>query len=125
MATIATARIEVRKRQTENHNSIARNLAESGIDLALLAVNKDTNFRTTNTHDVWDPDQAFDGGTIKWKLLDGADDASSDSDLNDDTSDDFRIVAWGLSGSAVQKCTVVVDGTELKPVTGSWRRLVD
>lgn len=108
LAAIATARIETRKRQVINATTLARNLAESGIDLALLAVKKDTNFRTTYTHDQWEPDQAFDGGTIRWKLLDGADDASSDGDLNDDPMDSCRIVAWSLSGGAIQKCSIVV-----------------
>jgi len=109
LSAVLAARIQHRGREIVNDTVTARGYAESGIDLAMLKIKQDANWRSTYTHDTWTADQDIDRGTFRWKLVD-----TVDTDLNNNTTDTARLVAWGILGNTTQKVSVL-----LEPIGGA------
>ena len=67
----------------------ARAIAESGLEVAMLYVQTDADWRTNQTHGDWLVDESFGGGTF---TIRGEDD---DGNLADDATDIVRLIAVG------------------------------
>ncbi len=110
--------LRIQRRSFEGHNdaTVAKNYAQSAIDIAMLQIMLDTNWRQTYTHNTWVADQAIDRGTFKWKLVDAV-----DTDLNNNTIDPTNLVVWGMVGQTAQKVSVRLEpiGSALSCLTAA------
>ena len=101
VSALLAARVQHRTASSADDIVKARLNAQSALNLALLAIDQDPNWRQTYTHDTWEPVVSVGDGTCKWKLVD-----DKDADLKDDPFDSVSIVAWGMAGVATQKLSV-------------------
>jgi len=104
LSAITVTRIQRRSFEGTHDASIARDYAQSAIDIAMLKIKQDANWRTTYTHDTWVADQTIGRGTFRWKLVDQV-----DTDLNNDSTHPARLVAWGMCGNTTQKVSVYLE----------------
>lgn len=104
LSAITVNRIQRRSFGGTHDASIASDYAQSTIELALLKIKQDANWRQTYTHDTWVADQTIGRGTFKWKLVD-----TVDTDLNNDNTHAARLVAWGMVGNTTQKASVLLE----------------
>ena len=85
--------------------------AQSAIELALLAINNDSSWRSTHTHDTWVNEQPIGDGAYSWKLVD-----ESKGNLTIDSTSPVRLYGRGLAGGRYQ---------DLQRTTGSGRFLIN
>jgi hypothetical protein len=75
----------------------ARVAAGSFLEVALLRIAQDPDWRTTYTHDVWTTDETVDNVTYAFKLLD-----EQDGNLANDPNQPVRLYAKATVGDAVR-----------------------
>ena len=78
--------------------------AEAAIELGLLAMKQDENWRTTYTNGAWFSGRGTGVGTCTLQVVDPV-----DGDLDDSPSDPVVMTGIGSSGSAVQRVERTVD----------------
>ncbi|NOZ41161.1 MAG: hypothetical protein GXP24_13180 [Planctomycetes bacterium] len=90
------SRLDLRKAVAQNDRVYARQLAYSGVEFALAAIDRDTSWRTNYAHGVENAVSPYGlGGNLVFKFLDNA-----DSDLANDTTQPLEIQGIGRSGGA-------------------------
>lgn len=104
LSALMATRIQRRTFEGSTDAGIARRYAQSAIDLALLKIKQDPNWRQTYFHNTWVTDQSIGSGTFKWKLVD-----TIDTDLSNDNTHFARLIAWGMEGNATQKESVLLE----------------
>jgi hypothetical protein len=82
----------------------AQHNAHTAIDVALLAIKQDANWRTTYPHGNWFVKRATGNGTCTANVTDPL-----DSNLANNPDDPVVILGIGYSGDAEQRATVTVD----------------
>lgn len=103
LSAVAVTRLERRAIEGTNNLAEARGYADSAVNIALLKINQNTNWRATYTHDTWTAAQTIGNGTLQWKLVDQV-----DTNLNNNTTDPVRIVGQGTVGTTTQLCSVLL-----------------
>lgn len=107
MSAIVGVHIQRRESEGTNHAVQSRLYAQSAVELALLRITEDSDWRLAYTHDDWGGVHQTLGTAIlggKWKLVDQV-----DEDLSDNRSDPVRVVAWGMAGRSIQKLSVELE----------------
>ena len=97
-------RIQLRAAGQANDVVAARFYAQSAIELALLAINNDSSWRSTHTHDTWVNEQPIGDGAYSWKLVD-----ESKGNLTIDSTSPVRLYGRGLAGDAIRIYSVLLD----------------
>lgn len=100
---LLAARVQLQSSGTLTDVVAARFYAESAIELALLAIRTDPNWRSTLTNDNWTAAQPIGGGTYRWKVVD-----EEDGDLQTNPSGAVRLYGAGMTGTAVRTCSVLI-----------------
>ena len=77
--------------------------AKAALEIALLRIKNDANWRTTYSNGVWESNKSIGRGTY---TLEGID--PDDGDLSDSDSDPLVITGTGIAGQATQKLQVTV-----------------
>lgn len=104
LSGLMLVRIE-RRISTEGKNlSDASLLAQSAIEHAITVLSKDTNWRSTYTHNSWQATQSFGAGSFKWKLVANSGNLASPADGA------VKIVGEGRVNAALQEHTVKITG---------------
>jgi hypothetical protein len=104
LSALALQRIQNRMLATSSDIRQAQLNAESAVELGLLAMKQDTNWRSTYTSGHWFTNRALSAGTCS---LDGIDPA--DGNLSNNSTDPVTFTGIGDSGSAEQRVQVTVD----------------
>jgi hypothetical protein len=104
LSALALQRIQNRMLTTSADIRQAQLNAEAAIELGLLAMKQDTNWRTTYTNGHWFTNRSLTLGTCS---LDGTDPV--DSDLADNTTDPVVLTGIGDSGTSEQRVQVTID----------------
>lgn len=104
LSAMMATRIQRRTFEGTNDASVASDYAQSAIDIAMLKIKQDVNWRATYIHDTWVADQTIGSGTFRWKLVDQV-----DTDLSNDDSHLAQLLAWGMKGNATQKVSVQLE----------------
>jgi hypothetical protein len=90
-----TASVDVRQAQLNAH---------AAVDLALLTMKQDANWRTTQTNGVWFTGRSTGAGTCSLSVTDPL-----DANLTDDANEPVTIRGIGYSGKAEQRYDVTAD----------------
>ena len=104
LSTLALQRVQNRMLTTTADIRQAQLNAEAAIELGLLAMKQDTNWRTTYPSGHWFTDRSLTAGTCS---LDGIDPV--DNDLTDNTTDPVVLTGIGKSGASEQRVQVTID----------------
>jgi Carbohydrate binding domain len=104
LSALALQRIQNRMLDTSANIRQAQLNAEAAIELGLLAMKQNTNWRSTYTNGRWINARALSSGTCS---LDGTDPV--DSNLANNTTDPIVFTGIGNCGTAEQRVQVVVD----------------
>ena len=104
LSALALQRIQNRMLDTSANIRQAQLNAEAAIELGLLAMKQNTNWRSTYTNGRWINARALSSGTCS---LDGTDPV--DSNLANNTTDPVVFTGIGNCGTAEQRVQVVVD----------------
>lgn len=104
LSTLALQRVQNRMLTTTSDIRQAQLNAEAAIELGLLAMKQDTNWRTTYPSGHWFTDRSLTAGTCS---LDGIDPV--DNDLTDNTTDPVVLTGIGKSGASEQRVQVTID----------------
>ncbi len=105
LSALSAVRIE-RRAAEDGYDAVqARLNARAGVELAILWVDNNPNWRTTYTNGAWSADLNFGGS--KTVGVEGYD--LSDADLSDSPSDPLVLVGVGKSGNAVHKTAVTLN----------------
>lgn len=107
MAALMTVRVQRRMANNTADLRQARLAARAGIEMGLLRIKNDANWRTTYSNGVWESNQPVGVATY---TLSGTDPV--DSDLDDSVTDPLVLSSSGTSGSATQKLEVTVETVE-------------
>jgi len=96
----------------------ARVIAESGINLALSEINRNSDWRNTFTNGVWVDGQAFADGTFTITGEDGEDTdgdgvVDGDGDLTDDASDKVTLTVVGMFNGVTHRVRTVLTPGEV------------
>jgi hypothetical protein len=78
--------------------------ANTAIELALLTINSESNWRTTKTNGIWFTGRGTNSGTCTLSVTDPI-----DSNLANSADDSILISAIGYKGDAVQRAEVTID----------------
>lgn len=131
LSALTAVRVQLRAAEGGNDVTVAGFCAQSAIEMGLLSISNDGNWRSTYTHDVWVPKQTLGGGTYTWKLVD-----EQNGSLLMDASAPVRLYGRGSVGDAVRAYSVllktdIADPTNLlsnpgfERGTGGWVGLTD
>ena len=105
MSALALQRIQNRMLLKSADVQQAQLNAESAIELGLLEIQQDANWRTTHNSDSrWFTNLSVGAGTCSLDVIDSVDD-----DLDDDPNDPIVMIGLGYSGTAEQRVEVSVD----------------
>jgi hypothetical protein len=115
LSGLTLSRIQLRSAEGEREIVSARLYAQSAIEMALLAINDDPDWRTTYTHDVWTAARSIGEGTYAWKLVD-----EKNGDLAKDPSAPVRLYGLGNAGDALRLYSVLIQ----EPRTGAGSNLL-
>src|SRR4051794_8757520 len=78
--------------------------ANTAVELAMLAMKQDTNWRTTNSNGNWFTNRSTGAGSCTANVVDPI-----DADLSGGTDDPVVVTGIGYSGAAQQRVQVTVD----------------
>jgi hypothetical protein len=104
LSTLALQRVQNRMLTTTSDIRQAQLNAEAAVELGLLAMKQDTNWRTTYPSGHWFTDRSLTAGTCS---LDGIDPV--DNDLTDNMTDPVVLTGIGKSGASEQRVQVTID----------------
>ena len=107
VSAVALARIRTRVSSAELPAAKARFAAQSLIEVALLRIAGDSNWRSTYTSDTWTADEVVGDAIGAYKLVDELDD-----DLDNDPTHPVRLYTKATVGSAVRVCSVELASAE-------------
>jgi len=103
LAALATVRIQMRSALRAQDGAEARNCAVSAVELGLLFVTRDPNWRTTWSNGVWLSDKPLDDAMF---TLEGID--PHDNDLTDSNYEPLVLTGIGTKGIARHKTQVTL-----------------
>ncbi len=93
--------------------------ARSALEIVLVFVEDDANWRDTYTHDTWTAPATYGDCEVRYKFMDDA-----DGNLGDDDTEDVRIIAEAICGKARRVWSVELrpdsDTLELQIIRGSY-----
>lgn len=101
LAGLMALRIQRRVVEDSVDSTRARAYAQAAVEVGLMRIADDENWRTTYTDGVWVADQPLGDGTF---TLEGHD--PLDGDLADDETDEIVLTGIGVQGAARQKTLV-------------------
>ncbi len=101
LGALHAVRVQRRTLQVSQDWAAARLHADSAVELGLLTVARDPNWRTTQPHGTWIADQAWGRGAFN---LEGID--PQDGDLTD--SDEEPLVLTGIGTQGIARCQTQV-----------------
>jgi len=104
LSAVAVTRINVRNATAEKDLAEAGILAFSGMEHALVTLERTGDWRTLFTHGVTAAQHSLGRGEFSWMLLD-----EDDGDLSDDPEDPAVIVATGTVNDATYRMRVEVE----------------
>src|SRR5262245_59134912 len=104
LSALVAQRVQNRMLTSSNDVRQAQLNAHSAVELALLTMKTDTNWRTSQSNGAWFTGGATGAGTCSVSVTDPA-----DSDLADDANEPVTIRGIGYSGKAEQRFDVSVD----------------
>jgi len=90
-------------RDTIRKQPHARQIAESGLLMAVREVNRNPAWRTEHKHGMWVKDHAFAGGRFSVSAKD-----EGDGDLADNPEDDVKLTAWGEYYGSIHEVSAVL-----------------
>jgi hypothetical protein len=107
LCAILTSRLQLRTTTRQQNWHYARCLASSAIEVALVEIHTNSNWRTDYQNDVEYPATPFpaDSGTFTWKLVD------VDGSLSDDPNDSVRVYGMGRVGQRVCTKSVLIQAS--------------
>jgi cytoskeletal protein CcmA (bactofilin family) len=106
LAALAGVRVQTRSAQWASDYAEARQAAVAAVELGLLYVQEDPNWRTTYSNGPWLSDQQLGGTTFS---LGGID--PNDSDLSDSEDDPLVLTGVGTRGIACHRAQVTLVAT--------------
>jgi len=109
VSALMLTRVELRAAVADEQAVSARFAALSGLELGLLWLRDDPDWRTTYTHDAWTSPMAIEGVTYRFKAVD-----EGDGDLADDVDDPVRLYCRADVEQAVR-----IFSTEFRPDTSA------
>lgn len=104
LAALLAVRVERRSANLTEATVKARFAALSLMQVVLLRITEDPDWRTTYSHDVWEPKESADGVVYTFKLVD-----EQDGNLANDSSQSVRLYAKAMVGDAVRIYSVLLN----------------
>ena len=98
------------------YNEQARAIAETGIQIAINAIETDTSWRTNRINGVWINNESINGGTLNVRVDDGTYDSSTgtvtgDASLKNNPTDSFVITSKGTFGGTSETLRITATVT--------------
>ena len=106
LSALTAVRVERRSAQTEHDFTRARLYAQAAIDLGLLWMTQDSDWRTNRTNGDWVLDAPFDRGTLSIAAAD-----PTDGDLANDEKDPVTLTGTGIVGDARYMLEATIEPT--------------
>ncbi len=119
LTSIHLSRLELRSATAQNERAYARQLAQSGVELAMAAIDLDPNWRTNYTHgieNVRSPAGASED--IIFRFLD-----NTDSNLGNDSTQEVEVQGIGRYGNAEYRYSVTYAHSETTDTQSSQQLL--
>jgi len=107
VSALALSRIQTRIAAAELPAAKARFAAQSLIEVALLRIANDPNWRSAYTNDTWTDEETVGDAVGAYKLVD-----ELDGDLTNDPTHPVRLCAKATAGEAVRLCSVELTPAE-------------
>ena len=107
VSTLALSRIQTRISGAQLPAAKARFAAQSLIEVALLRIANDPDWRSTYVHEVWTDEETVGDALGAYKLVD-----ELDGDLANGPTDPVRLYAKATVGEAVRLCSVELTPAE-------------
>lgn len=120
MSAIALTRVQTRIANANRDVTKARFYSQSLIDVVLLRLAGNANWRNTYTDDTWSTAETVGDVTLQFKLVD------EDGDLADDAADPVRLYAKATVGQAVRIVSVLLDkGEAVEAATTTFEKRIN
>ena len=103
ISALSVNRVQFRSSEGANNVTAARFYAQSAVEMGMLSVSSDVSWRSTYSHDAWEPEQSIGNGTFTWKLVD-----EYNGDLAADPSNPVRLYGKGSVGEAVRIYSMLI-----------------
>lgn len=107
LSALMLTRVERRTTELTRAITEARLAASSLLEVIVVRINNDTKWRSTYTHDVWEPNETFDDMVFTFKLVD-----EEDGDLANDISQPVRLYCKVDTGGARRIYSVLLEPSQ-------------
>ena len=116
VSALLANRVELRIARQEEDTALAAASAPSLIEVALLRLDGDSDWRTTYTSGDWTSNETVSGVTYSFKLVD-----EKDGNLANDVSQPVRLYAKATVGDAVRTYSVLLGAKGADSGIREWR----
>ena len=103
LSSMMAMRVQHRSADSSNDVALARNYAQSAIELATLEIYNDISWRDNIAHDTWSTSKVIGRGGCSWKLVDEV-----NNSLKADRNATVRVFGKGVAGDSTWIYSVLV-----------------
>jgi hypothetical protein len=103
LTALAVMRVKLRAAAVDNDSAIARFNARTAVEIAMLTIASDSNWRDTIVHGDWETSEQIGDGSFTYKIVD-----EKNGNLTTDKNSQVRIYGKGESGDALWIYSVLV-----------------